>query len=239
MIKIESNFERVAQLDEQQTSNLPVYAGSNPVTFVCEECGASFSKPIHKALHIRWQHKKNPPSEKLLESRKKFSSINYEKLKCKCQFCGLESQMSKNTFVNHVKHCKQNPNRVPVKGHPHSEETKRKLSEKARSNPYRRLMRHTQSYNGILYDSSWEVELAKRLESLNETFERPKTPIKYIGEDEKEHNYFPDFYLPNRKVFVEIKNPYLFENDSKVQILKAKRNDIIWLTSLEQIHAFK
>ena len=39
--------------------------------------------------------------------------------------------------------------------------------------------------------------------------------------------------------FLEVKNPYLFENDSKVQILRATRDDIIWLTSLEQIQNFK
>ena len=101
-------------------------------------------------------------------------------------------------------------------------------------------MRHTQEYNGILFDSSWEVELAKRLDTINEVFEHYAPHYEANNEeDEQEHNYFPDFYLPKRKVFIEVKNPYLFENDSKVQILKAERSDIIWLTSLEQIQKFE
>jgi hypothetical protein len=206
---------------------------------VCDICGEMFEKQTQKAIHIRWHHNKSLPSEKLLRARAEFSRINLEKIKCKCPFCGLEKEMAKNVFAKHKKYCKQNPNAKPWKSHPQNEETKKKLSEIGLKNPYRRLMRKTQLYNGVLYDSSWEVELAKKLESLNEAFERPENPIKYVGPDGKEHNYFPDFYLPNRCVFIEVKNTYLYENDSKVQILKANRSDIIWLTSLEQIWNFK
>jgi len=120
-----------------------------------------------------------------------------------------------------------------------SEETRKKISEKQRQNTYRRVMRHTQEYHGNLYDSSWEIELAKRLETLGEPFERPKWPIQYTDKDGKKHNYFPDFYLLKRQVFIEVKNPYLFENDSKVKILRTERQDIIWLTSLDQIQSFE
>ena len=39
------------------------------------------------------------------------------------------------------------------------------------------------------------------------------------------------------KKYIEVKNPYLYANDSKVQILK-ERKDIIWLTSLSDIQSF-
>lgn len=237
---------RVAQLDEHEPSKF-TDAGSNPVTIICEICGESFINKKIKANHIRWKHiepKKSieakAKSQKWKEAmaNKKGKKLNKIKQKCKCEFCGLEKEMAIDVFTRHKKYCKLNPNAVPFPRHPQSEETKKKLSEIGLNNPYRRLMRKTQLYNGILYDSSWEVEFAKRLEILNEKFNRPEKPIKYLGSDKRQHNYFPDFYLPNRKVFVEIKNPFLFENDDKVQILKAERSDIIWLTSLEQIQSF-
>lgn len=209
---------RVAQLDEHKPSKF-ADAGSNPVTV----------------------KNKKPKSQKWRNSmiRKKGTSGGQVKGFYKCPFCGKEWETSKSGFGTHRNGCSFNPDRRPFKGHSQSEETKKKLSEIGLKNPYRRLMRKTQLYNGILYDSGWEVELAKRLESLGIAFERPKTPIKYVGVDEKEHNYFPDFYLPNRNVFIEVKNPYLFEKDSKVQMLRAKRSNIIWLTSLEQIREFE
>ena len=246
MNKLENNNGRVAQLDEHKPSKF-ADAGSNPVTIICDICGEVFTSNSKKANHIRWKHieptksvEARAKSQKWKEAmaNRKGTKPNKIKQKCKCEFCGLEKEMTKDVFTRHKKYCKLNPNAESFPGHPQSEETKKKLSEIGLNNSYRRLMRKTQNYNGILYDSSWEVEFAKRLESLNEEFDRPEKPIKYIGKDKKQHNYFPDFYLPNRKVFVEIKNPYLFENDGKVQILKAERNDIIWLTSLEAIKSF-
>jgi hypothetical protein len=147
--------------------------------------------------------------------------------------------LENSTNVHRI-YCEKNPNKKDGtwKGRHHSEETKKKLSEIGRSNKYRRIMRHTQEYKGVLYDSSWEVEFAKRLEELGIDFERPKIPIEYKDAENNTHNYFPDFYIPKINKFIEIKNPYLFNNDPKVQILK-ERVDIIWLTDLDSISKFE
>lgn len=203
-IKI-SNYECVAQLDEHESSKF-ADAGSNPVTpKKCEYCGLEFSNWSQKANHIRWKHKKVPStsqmkSEKWIEAMKlrRGKTKSQSKIHCVCNFCGKEWDTYKEQFTRHLKICKLNPNRIVPKGHRQSEETKKKLSEKALKNSYRRIMRHTQEYKGVLYDSSWEVEFAKRLETLGEPFERPSTPILYVDDDGKEHNYFPDFYLTKR-----------------------------------------
>lgn len=228
------------------TGSMGVRVPPEPI-IICEICGEVFDKKAVKANHIRWKHiepskpvNKKQKSQKWLEAMHNRRGKKQPKTDYSCPFCKKNWSTTAPGFAKHKKYCKLNPERTngSWKGKHHSEETKRKLSEAGLKNPYRRLMRKTQEYHGILYDSSWEVEFAKRLESLNETFERPKKSIKYIGADGKEHNYFPDFYLVNRKVFVEVKNPYLFENDSKVRILRTMRKDIIWLTSLEQIQNF-
>ena len=53
-----------------------------------------------------------------------------------------------------------------AKGRLHSEETKNVLREKALNSKHRRLRKGVIEYNGILLDSSWELELAKRLDDL-------------------------------------------------------------------------
>ena len=235
-----------------QISNLEnrnwIDAGSSPVSvkvYKCKYCFKEFQNVGTYRNHLRWQHIKpatnysnsHQHSEKWLaamHARKgKTTKVSY--FIDKCPFCGEEKEWRKDAHKNH---CKLNPNRKEFKGHPCSEETRKKVSEKQRNNSYRRIMKHTKEYHGILYDSSWEIETAKRLELLNEQFERPKDPIKYLDAEGKQHNYFPDFWIPRVQKFIEVKNPYLFNNDSKVQILKAKRSDIIWLTSLEQIQSF-
>ena len=48
----------------------------------------------------------------------------------KCEFCRLERKTTKEAATNHLKHCKENPNRIEPTHHKHrSEESKKKISE--------------------------------------------------------------------------------------------------------------
>lgn len=215
----------ISKCSKNHVNNLPEHQGRGD--WVCKDCGLVF-----ETKNKLYDHR----HEKHGSVGRQFKKVYY------CKYCGYELGKGKyrELWNAHRANCIEFLKDHTKTGHKiWTKEEKEHLSEVQRNNDYRRIMRHTQEYHGILYDSSWEVEMAKRFESLNEVFERPKNSIKYIGVDGKKHNYFPDFYLPNRNVFVEVKNPYLFENDSKVQILKAKRSDIIWLTSLEQIQRFE
>jgi hypothetical protein len=59
-------------------------------------------------------------------------------------------------------------------------------------------------YNGEKYDSSWEVVVAKFLEFENIPFERKIEPFTYEFEG-KMRSYFPDFYLPEKDLYIEVK----------------------------------
>lgn len=59
-------------------------------------------------------------------------------------------------------------------------------------------------YNGVMLKGSWEVITAKWLDSLDEKWETEVNPQVYIWNG-GEHLYFPDFYLPNRNVYIEVK----------------------------------
>ena len=92
-------------------------------------------------------------------------------------------------------------------GKKHSDETKKKISEKALSSKHRRLRKGIVEYKGILLDSSWELALAKRLDELNIKWIRPD-PIKWKGIDGVVHNYFADFYLTEYDLYLDPKNPH-------------------------------
>lgn len=193
--------------------------------WACCECNSTFET---RAKLYEHRHK---------EHNVKSKSKNKE---CFCKYCGelIGKGNYRISWQNHRTSCKEFLKNHTADGHRiWSESEKEHISDVQRKNTYRRIMRHTQEYNGTLYDSSWEVDFAKRLDSLGISYERPKVPIPYIGVDGLQHNYFPDFWVPEIQRFVEIKNSYLFENDPKVKILR-QRDDIIWLTSLQQINEF-
>ena len=61
------------------------------------------------------------------------------------------------------------------------------------------------NYNeNITLDSSWEFIVAKYLDINNIKWERSQTGIQYFWENSY-HTYFPDFYLPEYNIFIEVK----------------------------------
>lgn len=96
--------------------------------------------------------------------------------------------------------------------HAHSYETKLKLREVAIN---RGLGGHTYiksyEYNGIYFDSSWEIEVAKSLDDNNIKWIRPDR-LFYKDNENKKRYYFPDFYLVDYDVYLDPKNDYLLNN---------------------------
>ena len=64
------------------------------------------------------------------------------------------------------------------------------------------------NYQNIRYDSSWELAFIKYCLVNDIKIERNKKGFVYWYEDKK-HKYYPDFYLPEVDLFVEVKNKYL------------------------------
>ena len=59
-------------------------------------------------------------------------------------------------------------------------------------------------YNGNIFDSSWEVLVAKYLDDNNIIWEHPNIGFDYEYEG-KMHVYYPDFYLPQFDKYIEVK----------------------------------
>lgn len=150
----------------------------------------------------------------------------HTRINFKCCFCGMEFFNKCAEFeTQHRNHCKMNPNAVLYKGHSHTEEEKKHLSECAKRNNFGGW--HTSKsidYNGIKLDSSYELVFAQDLDKNNIKWERPK-PLLYKLNGE-EHRYYPDFFLPDYNVFVDTKNDYLINNV----------NPRFGITDVEKIH---
>lgn len=115
----------------------------------------------------------------------------------------------------------------------HSEEGLKRLSEAAKKNGlggYRPHPNRGQRYNGIWFDSTWEVRVAKSLDENNIKWERPKIGFQWTDEGRK---YYPDFYLPDYNVYLDPKNPYLQQQD-KQKIQEAQQRNNIKVLLLDE-----
>lgn len=66
-------------------------------------------------------------------------------------------------------------------------------------------------YKGKTLDSQWEVDLAVWLDENEIIWERPNNGFEYDYKGKK-HIYYPDFYLPQLNIYIEVKG-YKREKD--------------------------
>lgn len=124
------------------------------------------------------------------------------------------------------------------KGKYHTDETKAIIKEKALASPHRRLKKCMIQYNGVMLDSTWELELAKRLDELNIEWIRP-LPLKWKDDNNVEHHYFPDFYLVKYDLYLDPKNPMAYiVQKYKIDILKQTYTNIKFLKTLKECKEF-
>lgn len=86
-------------------------------------------------------------------------------------------------------------------------------------------------YKDIYFDSSWEVEIAKRMDEIGIRWERNKK-INFTWTDEagETHRYYPDFYLPDFDTYLDPKNKFLLvQDDYKLKsVVKEHRINLIY-----------
>lgn len=123
--------------------------------------------------------------------------------------------------------------RIAATGKKHSDSTKQLLKERALGSTHRRLRKGVIEYKGVLLESSWEYELAKRLDELDIKWFRPD-PIPWVDKDGVTHNYFPDFYLPEYDRYLDPKNKHAIKvQEKKLKILLTQHNNIDIIDSLD------
>lgn len=94
-------------------------------------------------------------------------------------------------------------------------------------------------YGGVVWDSTWEARLAKRLDELAITWIRPGKDLSIPYEDlnGRSRNYYPDFFLPAQNAFVEVKGYWSLDSRHRVEQAQQKHRIII-LDSLKLIDTF-
>ncbi len=194
--------------------------------YICRFC----NELVYNAVHVRWC-KYNPDLEK---NRRNMSNKFDPKI---CSEIVKEAHRL-GVYKNAHDKSRGKP------GHPHTEETKKIISEKALLSNHRRLVKSCRKYickNGleILLDSSWEEALAKRLDYLKINWNRPIVPIKYLDNIGVTHNYFPDFYLVDYDLYLDPKNPEAYRQQSKkIEILLKLMPNLVIIKSLEECQNF-
>ena len=66
----------------------------------------------------------------------------------------------------------------------------------------------------ILLESGWEIQLAEWLDLNNISWIRPSA-IPWVDNSNKNHKYYPDFYLPDFNVYLDPKNPMVIAKDKQ------------------------
>lgn len=132
-------------------------------------------------------------------------------------------------------------------GKHHTQESKDKLKEAAIKNnlgghPYRKNI----SYKGNTLDSSLEYDLAVILDKQGIRWERCSR-FDYVDNNQKQHTYTPDFYLPDYNVYLDPKNDYLIENvnpalgfkdSDKIKWASQQNNITVFILSQEDVLNF-
>jgi len=204
--------------------------------FICKHCKKEFIglSTANKANHSRWcekNPKRNEYSSKLEYARKQIKNPRNQFIKAKDE--GKEPPSS---------YWKGKPGTFTNKKH--TPESIELIRDAALASSHRRLVKSVREYTKpdgtcVMLDSSWEEALAKRLDALGILWERPKTPIKWIDDSGKMHNYFPDFYLIEHDVFLDPKNPHALKvQQKKLKIIIDQMPNLRIIASLEECEKF-
>lgn len=90
-----------------------------------------------------------------------------------------------------------------------------------------------QYFDGVWFDSKWEVLVASSLNEHNIDWIRPKIGFVWTNSGRK---YYPDFYLPKFDVYLDPKNPYLMIKDmEKIREAQLRNNIKVILLNQSQL----
>ena len=204
----------------------------------CKWCNSKFDisdKPNGwMANHTRCNE--NPKRQEYINALKERDSVKL-----------MHEAKKKSGYVNQYAKAKLNGHKIdnPLKGkkHPnpfkkHTKESIEKIRTAALASDHRRLRKGMVEYKGIMLDSSWELELAKRLDELNVKWIRPKS-IPWTDAEGRVRRYFPDFYLPEHDLYLDPKNKHAYNvQKEKIDILLATYDNIQFITDLDDIKNF-
>jgi DNA-binding transcriptional MerR regulator len=134
---------------------------------------------------------------------------------------------------------------VKLKGSTITDSGRKRLSDSAKRRKcggYKPHPNRGQRYNGVWFDSNWEVDVAKSLDKHLVEWQRPKTGFQWSDCGKR---YYPDFYLPEYDIFLDPKNPFLMIQDEQkikeaqrrngIRVILLNKSELEWQTIHEKI----
>jgi len=84
-------------------------------------------------------------------------------------------------------------------------------------------------YKDVIFDSSWEIEIAMFLDERNIEWKRSKEIVLFwVDSKQITRRYYPDFYLPEYNIYVDPKNKYKQKLDEeKINFIQNKYNLLV------------
>lgn len=183
---------------------------SSDGTLVCSECGAKGYKNLIR--HLKSRHQMTPkeylskyPEDKVYtdEVQKKFSKGGYAANQV-MQDKGFDfSERSRKARQTELKN---DPDAFLKRNQKlyRDPEFKQRATDRIRSAT--RWHGDRYQYNGVAFRSTWEVKFAEWLDSQGIVYKYEGVKVEYFDpEKSQERTYYPDFYLPDRNLCIEIK----------------------------------
>lgn len=205
----------------------------------CKHCDLDFTNltTSERANHTRWCHQ-NPKRNETNTTRVTDQLNTPEAIKKRSD--AIRKRHAEGRYEGSGKKAVESRKRNGRLNH--TDETKEKLRQSALTSTHQRVCKSTHDYTDKIgrvfrFDSTWEDALASRLDELDIEWDRP-SPILYVL-DEKEHNYFADFYLPKYDLYLDPKNSYAESTQRrkldvvskmiKLVILRSKQECMTWV----------
>lgn len=211
-------------------NNIIPYECKNTNTFCNSSCSCFFNnKKREENGYMVSSETKNKISKKL---KGRTSKIKGQKLG---HWNGTEFVLISHVGFNNCKNCGKLF--CVKKKHPNSE-TNKCCSDICKtmlltSRPYLNGSRKTIKYfnkfinKEIILESSWEYNIAQFLDENNIKWIRPE-PIIWLDSYKKSHLYYPDFYIEEKKLYIDPKNPYCMKLDNEKMNIVSKKINIIY-----------
>ena len=96
-------------------------------------------------------------------------------------------------------------------------------------------------YKGIKMDSSWEALMAEKLDKDGISWQRGDG-LPWVDDKGKQRTYYPDFYLPDYGIYIEVKSHHLQkmfeEQNMKIKYIKKHYKNVIFVYSPKECNAF-
>ena len=178
--------------------------------FCCSKCARGFSTRA-KRQEINQKVSKKIKGTKL--------NLSDEQRKA------ISERFKKNKGRKFSEEAKENMRKGALKRAPASLETRQKLSKslKGKTGGFKNFGGSGKkgTFEGYLYQSSWELIFIKYCLNNGIKFRRCNEHFDYVFEGKK-HKYYPDFYLIDEERYVEVKGFPSKRTDAKIQSVRDK-----------------